>query len=253
MRAAARLSPFRPVQKARVVEGIIEQLKALIGTRHYPPKSRLPSERDMARRLGVSVPSLREALRTLAVMGVVDTRHGSGTRVADSSANLFRVPFEFLMRLDPIAIGELFETRVLIEVFLAGRAAGNRTAEDLAAMDAALRDMRSAGSDTAAAVEADVRLHEAIAAAGRNRVLHRLMGCLRDEIRVQMKTAVPGVEDRAAMLAYHAEIVEAIRDGNPEEARRAMKKHMDETALELRRAGARKRQGPQAVKGTMAR
>jgi GntR family transcriptional repressor for pyruvate dehydrogenase complex len=241
MKAAAARPAFRPVRKGSVVEDVIEQLKALIGTRQYPPNAKLPSERDMARELGVSVPSLREALRTLAVMGVVDTRHGSGTRVAPASANLFRVPFEFLMRLDPPTIDELVGTRELIEVFLAGRAAETRTAEDLAAMEAALQAMRDAGGDPARAVEADVRFHQAIAAAARNRVLQRMMGCLQDEIRLQMKSAVPGVRDRAAMLDYHAGIVEAIRKRRPEEARRAMKKHMDETALELQRAGARRR------------
>ncbi len=245
-----RRPPFKPVHRARVVEGIIGQLKGLIGSRRFPPNSRLPSERDMARQLGVSVPSLREALKTLAVMGVVDTRHGSGTRVADSGANLFKVPFEFLMRLDPVGIGELVETRELIEVFLAGRAAENRTEEDLAAMDEALREMRSAGGDPAAVVEPDARLHEAIAAAAHNGVLRRLMGCLSDEIRAQMKASSPGVRDRSAMLQYHAEIVEAIRRRRPDEARRAMKRHMDETAKELRRAaGAGKRRIPPAAEG----
>jgi len=61
-----------------------------------------------------------------------------------------------------------------------------------------------------------------------------------------MKTAVPGVQDRPAMLAYHADIIEAIRRRRPEEARRAMMRHMDETAEELRRAGARKRKAPPA-------
>jgi GntR family transcriptional regulator, transcriptional repressor for pyruvate dehydrogenase complex len=241
MTAAAKRSPFRRVQKATVVEGIIEQLKTLIGTSHYPPNSKFPSERDMAKQLGVSVPSLREALRTLAVMGVIDTRHGSGTRVADSSANVFKVPFEFLLRLDHPTIGELFETRELIEVFLAGHAAQKRTDEDLATMDSAFAEMRACNGDPVASVEPDIRFHLAIAAAARNRVLERMMGCLHDEIRVQMETAAPGVPDVKAMLDYHGEILESIRRGKPDDARRAMKKHMDETAKELKRAEAKRR------------
>ena len=238
--AAAKRSPFRQVRKATVVERIIEQLKSLIGTSHYPPNSKFPSERAMALELGVSVPSLREALRTLAVMGVVDTRHGSGTRVADSSANVFKVPFEFLMRLDKPSLEELFETRELLEIHLAGRAAQGRTAADLEALEAAFRDMRAL-DEADAVVEPDVRFHEAIAQAAHNRVLQRMMGCLRDEIRLLMETAAAGVPDVKVIVDYHAEILDAIRRRKPDQARLAMKKHMDETAGELRRARARKR------------
>ena len=231
---------LQKVRKTTVVEGVLAQLKAMMRSEAYPPNSKLPSERDLARQLGVSMPSVREALRTLAVMGVVDTRHGSGTRVADSSANVLKVPFEFLLMFDNPSIDELMHARELIEVFLAGRAAKERTPAELRTIEIALDDMKASRRDPAAMVDPDVRFHEAIAAAAHSRVLQRVMNCLHGAIRESMEAAVAGVPDTRAVLAYHGEIVEAIRRRRPEEARRAMSKHMTETAKEHRRSEARK-------------
>ena len=240
MRATADQRPLQKVRKTTVVDGVLTQLKEMLRSHAYPPRSKFPSERDMARQLGVSLPSVREALRTLTVMGVVDTRHGSGTRVADSSANLLKVPFEFLMMFDQPSVGELLQVRELIEVFLAGRAAQERTPGDLVAIEAALSEMRTAFGHAEAMVDPDVRFHEAIAAAAHNRVLERVMNCLHGAIRESMAAAVKGVPDTRAVLDYHSEILEAIRRRKPEEARRAMRKHMAETAKEHKRSESRR-------------
>src|SRR5262245_44934190 len=136
--------PFHSVPGNSVVEEIIEQIKDLIHSERYAPSARLPSERDLAKQLKVSRPSVREALRTLTLMGVVDTRHGSGTQIAASSARVLKTPFEFLLSLDRPSMEELLEARELLEVFLAGRAAERRTQEDLGAIQRALDDMRRA-------------------------------------------------------------------------------------------------------------
>jgi GntR family transcriptional repressor for pyruvate dehydrogenase complex len=238
-----KTQPLQKVHKTTVVEEVLAQLKEWMRSQAYPPRSKFPSERDMARQLGVSLPSVREALRTLSVMGVVDTRHGSGTRVADSSANILKVPFEFLMMLDQPSVVELHQARELIEVYLAGCAAHERTPRDLEAMEAALREMGAAFGDASAMIEPDVRFHEAIAAAAHNRVLQRVMSCLHGAIRHSMEAGVSGVPDTKAVLNYHAEILEAIRRRKPEEARRSMMKHMAETAKEQKRSANRKRPG----------
>ena len=124
-------APFRPVQKTTVVEDIIHQVKEMMRRSQYVAGSRLPSERVMADELGVSRPSLREALRTLTLMGVLDTRHGSGTQVAESGSRVLRAPLEFLFLFENPSVSDLHETRSLIEIFLAERAAKHRTDEDL--------------------------------------------------------------------------------------------------------------------------
>ena len=114
---------FRPVQRLTVVDDILLQLKSRLRQNRLGAGGRLPSERELARELRVSRPSLREALRTLAHMGVVDTRQGSGTQIAPSGSKVLRAPLEFLLALEQPSIAHLLETRELLEVYLAGRAA----------------------------------------------------------------------------------------------------------------------------------
>lgn len=222
---------FRTIQKMSVCEDIIEQIKELVRKNHYGLGSKLPSERELAEQLGVSRPSVREALRTLAIMGVLQTRHGSGTQVSDSSENILRAPFEFLMILDQPTLFELYETRALVEVFLAGRAAERRTPADLQAIETALHEMRDNIANPAMMNIANVQFHEAVAAAAHNTVLGRVMTCLHDGIRVCIETTQPAFRDMKVSYDIHQEIYDAIQAQKPAEARHAMSKHM-EAAME---------------------
>src|SRR6185436_12124053 len=186
-------------RKASVVSGVLGRLKPILHA-----GTRLPSERELSRRLKVSRPSLREALRTLELMGVVDTRHGSGTQVADSGTNVLKAPLEFLFMLDRPSVADLAETRALLEIHLAGRAAERRTPADLAALQSALRDMKAHWSQPDALTDPDVRFHQLIAAASHNRLLERMMNCLRDAIAEMMEAAWPGVADMQASYDIHA-------------------------------------------------
>lgn len=228
---------FRPVRKATAADEIIDQIKALVRANRFTPGSRLPSERELARTLGVSRPTVREALRTLELMGVVRTRHGSGTEVAGSGSQVLKAPLEFLLALDQPSIADLHETRELLEVHLAGRAAVRRTAEDLRVMEGALEEMRRSLSDPSRVTDPDVRFHQAIATAAHNPLLERVMHCLGDNLRSLIHAAWPGNRSMQFSQKSHQKIYDAIRRKNPEAARRAMAEHMRVTGQELRRAG----------------
>lgn len=219
-------------RKGTVVTGVLGRLKPILTA-----GSRLPSERELSRRLRVSRPSLREALRTLELMGVVDTRHGSGTHVADSGTDVLRKPLEFLFLLDRPSIADLLETRSLLEVHLAARAAERRNDADLKAIDDALRQMKSRLSRPSDVTDPDLRFHEAIAAASHNRLLERLMNCLRGAISELMEAAWPGQPDMQASYELHVRIAAAIRKRDVDGARRAMERHMDGMSKELRKVG----------------
>ena len=225
-------STLKPVRKTSVVDDILGQLKGLIRQNRFGDGRRLPSERDLATQLGVSRPSVREALRTLELMGVVDTRHGSGTQVADSGLNVLQAPFEFLLALDRPTIAHLHETRTLLEIHLAGRAAERRSDSDLAAMEAALRDMRAKPGVT----EPDHRFHQAVAVAAHNSILLRIMTSLSRSIYEMMDAGWPGVHDPKSGYTLHEPIFQAIRRRNARQAARAMDQHMHVTTGELRRA-----------------
>lgn len=220
-------------RKRTVVEGVLGRLKPILHA-----GSRLPSERELSRSLRVSRPSLREALRTLELMGVVDTKHGSGTQVAGSGSDILRAPLEFLFLLDRPTIPDLHETRTLLEVHLAGRAAERRTDAQLEEMADALREMKARLQKPSEVTAHDVRFHQAVAAASGNRFLERLMNSLRDEIAGLIDVAWPGTPSMARSYRAHARILGAIRRGDPAAARRAMLRHMELAAEELRHVKA---------------
>ena len=219
-------------RKASVVTGVLGRLKPILTA-----GTRLPSERELSRKLRVSRPSLREALRTLELMGVVDTRHGSGTQVADSGREVLKTPLEFLFMLDQPTIEDLVETRALLEIHLAGRAAERRTEEDLAVLQKALDDMVPVLAKPQDLTEPDLRFHQAIAAASHNRLLERIMNCLRDAIADAMNAAWPGVPDMDTSYGMHVKIFNAIKRRNGAGARQATSRMMDEFRKELRQVG----------------
>jgi len=221
-----------PVRKTTVVDGIIGQIKGLIRENRFAEARRLPSERDLAVQLGVSRPSVREALRMLELMGVVDTRHGSGSQVALSGSNVLQAPFEFLLALDRPTIAHLHETRTLLEVHMAGRAALRRTDSDLAVMESALRDMRSHPGVT----DPDQRIHRSVAQAAHNPVLERVMTSLSRSIHDMMDAAWPGAHDLNSSYAVHEAVYRAVRRKSERQAARAMARHMEMMTGELRRA-----------------
>jgi len=219
-------------RKGSVVTGVLGRLKPILTA-----GTRLPSERELSRKLRVSRPSLREALRTLELMGVVDTRHGSGTHVAESGTDVLKKPLEFLFLLDRPSVAELHETRTLLEIHLAGRAAERRTDTDLTAIDGALREMKKRLPKPTDVTDPDLRFHAAIAAASHNRILELLMNCLRGAITEIMDAAWPGQPDMNASYDLHVRVATAIRKRDVEGARDAMSKHMEGMTRELKQVG----------------
>ena len=219
-------------RKTSVVSGVLGRLKPILTA-----GTRLPSERELSRKLRVSRPSLREALRTLELMGVVDTRHGSGTQVAESGTDVLKTPLEFLFMLDRPSIEDLVETRAMLEIHLAARAAERRTDADLAALESALKDMKSKLDRPIDMTDPDVRFHQAIAAASHNSLLQRLMNCLGEGIREVMLAAWPGVPDMDTSYDMHVKVFAAIKRGNANAARQAMSRMMDMFRKELKQVG----------------
>src|SRR5436190_13412631 len=144
--AGGAMADFERVEKVSVVEHIVDQVKALVRGNRFGPGSKLPNERELARQLGVSRPSLREALRTLSLMGILDSRPGAGTRFTMAANDILKVPFEFFVMLEQPSLAHLHEMRDLIEVFAAERAAERRMPEDRERLAAALVALKDAVS-----------------------------------------------------------------------------------------------------------
>src|SRR5437868_1312845 len=209
--------PIQIIEGRRLYRQIAAQLSALITSGEFKPGERLPPERELARQLGVSRPSVREALICLEVEGKVDVRVGAG---------IFVVEPQGLPRASAADAGlgpyELLRARWLIEGEVAARAARERTAGDLAAVAAAVEEMRRLQDDDASADVADRAFHLAIAAATHNSVLgsvvQRLWDRGRGEIWKRMEHHFQTPALRAAILDDHRTIHEAIESGSPRKA-----------------------------------
>jgi GntR family transcriptional repressor for pyruvate dehydrogenase complex len=230
------VNDFEPIEKVSVVEHIVGQMKQLVRENRFGPGSRLPNERELARQLGVSRPSLREALSTLSLMGILDSRPGAGTRFSSSNRDILKVPFEFFVMLEQPSLSNLHEARGLMEVFLAGRAAERRTPEDLEEVMSSLAALKKAVTQPAGWASANLRFHQAIARAAQNPVLERMMGSLHDGIRLCIEMGRQAVrDDLSSAYRLHEEIGNAIARRDAEAARLAMIRHMDYSWTNLER------------------
>jgi GntR family transcriptional repressor for pyruvate dehydrogenase complex len=170
--------PIRPIRKISKPEEIIRQIKSLIDAEHLTPGSRLPGERGFARMLDVSRPSLREALRALSLLGIVEHRPGSGTFLIASGDRWPCEPLAILFGINKSAMIEIFEARKGMEGLVAGLAAERRSEEDLKSMREALHGMRRSLADPQTYLRHDMDFHAAIIEAAGNQVIAQVMGTL---------------------------------------------------------------------------
>ncbi|MFE4975279.1 FadR/GntR family transcriptional regulator [Kitasatospora sp. NPDC056651] len=223
--AALRPSPLAEQAAARLEE----QIRA----GQWPVGGKLPGEVALAKELGVGRSTVREALRTLAAAGMVQSRQGSGVLVTAD-----RPTGDWAARLRRAELAHVYEVRTVVEVQAARLAATRRTEADLAALDAALAARLAAGgADDAAFVEADIALHTAVVAAAHNPVLDDLFAQFAPVLREQLVTLVGlfglRAEDPNHGYGSHADLVRALRDGDPEEAGRVLAAELEATRSRL--------------------
>ena len=232
------LMPIQAIEPRRLYLQIAGQLRSLIEGGEFPPGSRLPAERELARQLGVSRPSLREALIALEVEGYVDVRPGSGILV---TAPEHTVPDD-LGGEGPL---EIIRARCLIEGEIAAEAAPHIKSKDLVVLEQSLCEMENGAVDAAACLAADRRFHLSIAAKLGNNVLLRLLTELLDQrsslLGKRFASHFDSPKTWAAVLAEHRKIVAALAARDPDRARKAMRAHLrkahDRWARQLDRCG----------------
>jgi len=215
------------IQIHGVSDAISEQILKLISTGALRPGDALPPQRQLASQLGVSLSSLREALRGLAAIGVIEIKRGCGTYVCDHAAAALVKQFDWALILQEEETRELFEARRVIEVSVAGYAAQRATpqqVEDLKALGAAMMSSWQA-RDLQSLEQQDLRFHLAIAEAAGNSLLLHLAQSLYAVVE-QFITIVPHTQHG---MQNHLRILEAIARGNPNEAQDAVRDLLDQT------------------------
>src|SRR6476646_5220133 len=161
---APRLGVMKPTEGV-TAEIVVQHVRALIERGELRPGDRLPPERELAVQLGVSRPSVRAGLRSLAAIGVLQTRHGAGTFITDGPPTLGSEPLSFLAALHGFTPDELFEARRSLEVGVAAFAAERATGEHLASTAEEITGMYASLDEPLAFLRHDIRFHRAIASA----------------------------------------------------------------------------------------
>jgi GntR family transcriptional repressor for pyruvate dehydrogenase complex len=220
---------------------VVEHLRRRIESGDLKPGDRLPGERDLAQELGVSRPSVRSGLEALESMGVVVSRRGAGTFIADGPPDLGREPLSLMASLHGFTSGEMFEARLVLEVGVAALAAEHATAEHLAAIAEEVTEMFAALDDPQAFLVHDVRFHRAVAAACGNRVLAALVEMVAAQFYELRRQTVERAVDLRESAEMHRRVFRAIRRRDVEAARTTMAEHLTTArhaqALEAGRAG----------------
>ena len=219
---------FTAVRKRRVFEDVARQIQRLIVDGTLKPGELLPPERQLAEQFGVSRNSVRDAIRTLELSGLVVARHGEGNVVADVAPETLVAPLTTLLLRKRKAVAELIDVRKILEPALAARAAVHATAEQIAHLEDVLRRQAEKTARGESTVEEDTEFHYTIAVAAGNGVVRRLLDVLMDLLRETRGRSLQ-VEGRLQRsLSGHRRVLQAIARRDPEEAERAVRQHLEE-------------------------
>ena len=212
-------------------EEVVSQLREMIHRGDLRHGDRLPPERDLAKQLGVSRPTLRAGIRTLAAVGVLHSKQGAGTFVtdADESPALDSNPLRMMASLHGFTSDEMFEARIAIEMDIAGLAAERASSEQLAAMSEEVAEMFAALDAPEDYLVHDMRFHQIIAAASGNRILTALMNMIASILFETRSKTVHRALDLKESADFHRNIYRCIRDRNPKAAREMMCEHLQHT------------------------
>jgi GntR family transcriptional regulator, transcriptional repressor for pyruvate dehydrogenase complex len=206
---------------------VVEHIRSMIESGELRPGDRLPPERELANKLKISRSSLRAGLGFLAAMGVLKSRHGAGTFVSNGPPALDSSSLTVLGALHGFQPWQMFEARLVVESSLAALAAERASGEHIAALAEEVADMDAALDDPQEYLIHDVRFHRAIAVACGNPILAALMETITAALYDRRRHSVSGASDLKESFGMHRKIYRAIRAGKPEQARRAMEKHLN--------------------------
>lgn len=215
-----------PRKRLAATDLVVAKIRAAIEQGELKSGNRLEPERELAARYGVSRPSIRSGLKTLAGMGVVQIRRGAGTFITAGPPALGSGQLDFLAALHGISRKQLFEARITLEVSVAGYAAERATADHLVTIGDETVAMFAALDDPDTFLAHDIRFHRAIAAAAENPALSAMVEMVSSMFQQVRQRTIRWAQDLHQAAAEHRAIYQAIRAHDPERARAAMSAHL---------------------------
>lgn len=228
---AAVFQNLNSERNGTTAEEVVVRLRDMIHDGELSPGDRLPPERDLAKLLGVSRPTLRAGIRSLATVGILQSRQGAGTFVAerDESPTLDSSPLRMLSALHGFTSDEMFEARLSLEMSIAGMAAERATSEQMTLLAEEITGMYASIDNPEEYLVHDMKFHQTIAAASNNRILTSLMNMVATILFDTRSKTVKRARDLKESAEQHHNIYRALRERDPEAARKAMRDHLLQT------------------------
>lgn len=224
--SASKLDFNEPLERMPVGEMVARRILDMVKAGSLKPGDQLPTERDLAQSLNVSRPSVREAIRGLAILGVVRTVQGGGAYISDLDAEALLGPIQFFLSLQDLNITELYDARSLIESDVARRAAVNMDGASLARLEAILETQKGCLDDPDAFRASDYAFHEVIWIGSGNAFLKRIgesLNVIGLEFRKRASES-PAVLRQS--YADHKVLVAALKARDADAAAKAAERHM---------------------------
>jgi GntR family transcriptional repressor for pyruvate dehydrogenase complex len=222
---------LEPIRPKKISEEIVSQVKQLISKGELKPGDRIPSERDLATMLGVSRPSVREAIMVLEAMGFVESRQGGGTYVkALTEASIMNPLAKLVEKRDPELLRSLAEVRMGLESWSAYLAAQRATNSDIAEMRRLYKVMEKQAAKGGWSPDVDAEFHYAITSASHNSLQMHVLDSIHSLFHATIQVALMEFYQQEGhvqlLLTHHHDIMEAIAAHDPELARKKMMEHL---------------------------
>jgi len=222
---------LKPVEKKRAYENIVQQIRTLIEEGKLKRKDHLPSERDLSETFRVSRTTVREAIRTLESMKLLQSRQGDGTYVLASSEESLIHPLAVALFNEKDDIRDIFYIRKIIEPHVAEMAAENATPQEIEEMERILKQQEESIGHGENIIETDSAFHKLMVRATTNRVMERLIAALIDLLKQSReKYLMEDEHDERAKksLEGHQRVLSAVKKGDGDAARKSMLSHLED-------------------------
>ncbi len=220
-------SDFEVIRRNKVYEEVAKQIERLI-LQKLQPGDKLPSERELAEMLQVSRSSIRDAIRSLELMGLVEPRQGAGTIVRELSAESLVNPFANALKRRQELVSELLDFRKMLEPPLAARAATHATPDEISEMEEILQRQEGKLSQGEVAIAEDAEFHYSVALASGNSIVLKVLDILMDLLRDTRERSLQLKGRPERSLAGHRRILAAIKRHDAGAAKDAMRRHIED-------------------------
>jgi GntR family transcriptional repressor for pyruvate dehydrogenase complex len=226
---------IRPVSRATLPQEIVKAITDLIMRRVWKPGDMIPSEKELAVRFQVGRSTIREAVKSLVVLGVLEARVGEGSFVRAPNSELLSGAFRWGLMLNERNLDHLIDVRALVEVECARRAAEHRTQETLDRLADAIAEMKAHEGSADLFMAIDMKFHNAISQAARNPIFESIGSTIQAMVRIWYPQTYYIPETKMQTIKEHRRVADAIAAQDPDAAAEAMRLHLDQAGKRLRR------------------